>query len=443
MGPGFSPVPRPLSPQPQQQRRGRAHQQEGHAQAVELAQPVGQLREPQRDQVGERAQHAAEAAHAHAGGQRRQVVHVVVEQDGGRHVADELRAHDRRQVGAPAFGDRPLRHQRGDEGQLGELAQVDEHQRDDREQRPVDVAQHAALEQQVGAEHHRQARGQPVPVERDHEAHEQQARQRQQPRLHRRAVGRRLERDRGARHQQPDGGEQPEQHHAHRGRHHPHEAREALAAAVPQVEVLRIADRRQRRARVDRQRLQHHQPRQRQVRLGGEHARERHQQEQADVVGDQRRQHGGAGHEQQREPAQVGGARQQALRGRLQHAALLHALRDREQARERAHGLPVDQLEPVERRARPQEGEQHGHRHQHPEQAVAAALVGRAGVRGGGGGGQGGRGGVFGHGAAVIGARAAGACAARTCRPRVSGMASANSASAAAAMAASTTKAVP
>ncbi|MDT4836124.1 hypothetical protein FQZ97_698100 [compost metagenome] len=307
-------------------------------------------------------------------------MHVAVEQDRRRHVADDLRGRNGRQVGAPAFADRPMAQQRRDGGQLGGLAQVDEHQRDDRQQGPVDAAQHARVGEQQHAEHRAQAGQQPVAVERDHEADEQHAGQRQQARLHGRGLGLLAQRDGRARHQPPHGHEEPEQHDRHGRAHHGHEAEEALARAVPQVQVLRVADGRERRARVDGQRLQHHQPRQRQVRLHGQHARERHQQEQAHVVGDQRRQQRGRGSECHGQAALGVRVGQQAPRGGLQHAALLDALRDGQQARERAHGLPVDQLQPVHRRARAHEGEHDRDGHEHPQQAVAAAVFGRGGV---------------------------------------------------------------
>jgi hypothetical protein len=262
---------------------------------------------------------------------------------------------------------------------MGQLAQVHEHQRNDRKQCPVDALQHTRIAQQEHGEHHAQACQQPVPVERDDEADEQNARQCQEARLHRRGLGLGLERDGRARHQQPGRREEPEQHHGHGRQHHAHEADEALARAVPEVKVLRIADGREGRTRIDRQRLEHHQPRERQVRLAGEHARERHQQEQAHVVGHQRGKQRRAGGQQQRQAALAVRAREQALRGGLQHAAFLDPLCDREQPGQRAHGLPVDQPEPVHRRTRTQEGEQECDGGQQPQQAVAAAVFGGRG----------------------------------------------------------------
>src|SRR5690242_10143218 len=66
-------------------------QQERRGPGVENPQTAARTREPECDEVGERPHRQTETTHVHAPGQRAPVPRVPRQEDGGGHVADELR----------------------------------------------------------------------------------------------------------------------------------------------------------------------------------------------------------------------------------------------------------------------------------------------------------------------------------------------------------------
>ena len=112
---------------------------------------------------------------------------------------------------------------------------------------------------------------------------------------------------------------------------------------MPQEKVLRIADRRECRTRVDRQRLEYHQPRHRQAGDLPQTDGERHDHEQRHVVGQYGGQRRRSRYQAECQYTLAADHFDEAPAEQLQHAAGLNRLGQDEQAGQCGNGVPVNQ----------------------------------------------------------------------------------------------------
>lgn len=164
------------------------------------------------------------------------------------------------------------------------------------------------------------------------------------------ALGIRRFHDVARREAEPGQRQQAQHHRGAKRRHLADEAEEREAGAAPQQDILRVADRRQQRTGVHRQRLKDDQTAHRQRRQFFQRDGERNDDKQRHVVGQKRRQQRGREHQEQRQPPFAMQPVDNLAANEVEVAADLNAFGQQHQPQQSNEGAAVDK--PAQRRHR-------------------------------------------------------------------------------------------
>src|SRR5579875_3428500 len=327
--------------------------------------------QPQRDQVGQRPDGDAVTAHVHRGREQCQVAGVVLQQHRRRHVADALRRDDCAGVHhariVPVEPAEQIAHGR----QRGEVAQPHEHHREGQQQHPIDAGQHAPEAHDPDRQHRQHGGNGVTPLQRRDHAQQQHAGARQHRRVGGGVLHRPLVQQHRLRRKREPAGREQQRRHDRAGRRQCRDVgRKRQARVLPQQQVLRIADRAEGGTRVHRQRLEDHQPLLRHARDPRDRQRQRHHQEQRDVVGQHGGQHARQGHQHERQRAHAVQARDQPQRPQLDVAAGTHRLGQHQQTGESGQRGNIEPAQVCARRTRIVERHRDGQHQQRQQQPV-------------------------------------------------------------------------